>query len=149
VPRHRFASLQLVSPRLASPRLARRAAPRLCLPARHETANTPGLKLRSHANAAARLLRLLGPRLSFTHANPTPFPPAPRSVPVSASPLSRLLSRRSSVSFFVTALSRENFAPSLRSLSSPHLNARAARRFPRGGEDFMASFGRDFLTRRP
>jgi len=47
--------------RFASSRLA---SPRLCLPARHETANTPELKLRSHANAAARL-RLLGRRLSF------------------------------------------------------------------------------------
>lgn len=34
------------------------ASPRLCLPARHEMANTPELKLRSHANATARLHRL-------------------------------------------------------------------------------------------
>lgn len=139
----RLASSRLTSPRLASSRLACACQ----LATRRQT--HPGFKLRSHANAAARLLRLLGPRLSFTHANPTPRPRPPvPTLPPPAVPASswRLLSRlRSSVSFFVAALSRGNFATiSLRSLfsSRPGARARAApRSSSRCGEDLM-SFGR-------
>lgn len=104
--------------RLTSPRLSSSssfASPRLCLPARHETANTPELKLRSHANAAARLHRLLGSS-SF-------FLPSLTRTPLRPSLRRRLLSPLRSRLSLPRSLAREPFRSPAG--SSPRPNARA------------------------
>lgn len=107
----------LASPRLVSPRLRllpRLVSPRLCLPARHETANTPELKLRSHANAAARLHRLLGSSSFFLPSLTRTLRPSLRK---------RLFSPLRSRLSLPRSLAREPFRSPAGSLPCP--NARA------------------------